>query len=401
VSEAFARMWRSLEPIGREATGGYVRYSWTDADREGRAWFVDRARERDLTVETDRNGNLWAWWGDPLAPGAGAVVTGSHLDSVPQGGGYDGPLGIVSALLAMDALRERGFAPARPIGVVAFTEEEGARFGMACLGSRLLCGSITADRARALVDRDGLSLPAAMAAAGIGTDLGAEPDRLTRIAAYVELHIEQGRHLADRAAPIGVASGIWPHGRWRLTITGEGNHAGTTRMSDRRDPMRTLAAAVLATVSENEDTRAGIHRVDVTPNATNAIPSRVTAWLDARAADASDLDKFVATILARTEEAAARDGTVVTLDRESVSPAVTFDPALRERMSLALDGPPVLATAAGHDAGVLASAGVPSGMLFVRNPGGVSHAPAESATAEDCAAGVAALATVLADLTAP
>jgi N-carbamoyl-L-amino-acid hydrolase len=402
VNDGFAALWRSLEPIGRDQDGGYVRYSWTEADRACRAWFAARARERDLDVETDRNGNLWAWWGDP-ADGP-AVVTGSHLDSVPYGGGYDGPLGIVSALLAIDRLRTLGVAPARPVAVVAFTEEEGSRFGVACLGSRLMCGAIGPDRARSLVDADGVALPAAMAAHGVSADnLGADPDRLGRIAAYVELHIEQGRFLADASAPVGLADGIWPHGRWRVDIDGEANHAGTTRMGDRRDPMRTLARTVIAAAEEAEATaaHAGVYRVRVTPNATNAVPSRATGWLDVRAPDEATLGTLVAAVVARVEEGARLDGTSVFLDVESASPPVTFDPDLRDRMMAALGRVPVLGTAAGHDAGVLAGAGVPTGMLFVRNPTGVSHAPAEHATTEDCEAGVTALAAVLADLVAP
>jgi beta-ureidopropionase / N-carbamoyl-L-amino-acid hydrolase len=399
VSEAFAALWRSLEPIGRAPDGGYLRYSWTEADRAGRAWFAERAAERGLAVETDRNGNVWAWWGDPAA--GPAVVTGSHLDSVPHGGGYDGPLGIVAALLAIDRLRSRGVVPARPVAVVAFTEEEGARFGVACLGSRLMCGALAPDRARSLVDADGIGLPAAMAGHGLSADgLGADPARLGRVAAFVELHIEQGRHLAEVSAPVGVGSGIWPHGRWRLDIDGEANHAGTTRMGDRRDPMRTLARTVIAAAEEAESVaaHAGIYRVRVTPNATNAVPSRATGWLDARAPDEDRLGTLVAAVVARAEEGARLDRTAVFLDVESASPPVTFDPDLRDRMVSVLGGVPVLGTAAGHDAGVLAGAGVPTGMLFVRNPTGVSHAPAEHATPDDCEAGVEALAAVLADL---
>src|SRR5262249_3306365 len=158
---------------------------------------------------TDRNGNLWAWWGDPAAgnPAAGnpagtAVVTGSHLDSVPHGGGYDGALGVVSALLAVEELRDRGVTPRRPIGITVFTEEEGAGLGVGCLGSRLLPGDIDPAHARRLTDRDGITLAEALAGADIDpAGLGADPERLARIGAFVELHIEQGRALAELNAP--------------------------------------------------------------------------------------------------------------------------------------------------------------------------------------------------------
>ena len=141
AATAFADLWEPLLPVGRDpGTGGYRRFSWTAADRDCRAWFEAAARERQLRTGQDRNGNLWAWW-DVAGPAPGgapaAVATGSHLDSVPDGGAYDGPLGVVSAFAAIDELRAGGFVPVRPIAVAAFTEEEGARFGVACLGSRL------------------------------------------------------------------------------------------------------------------------------------------------------------------------------------------------------------------------------------------------------------------------
>ena len=395
--QRFVSLWRSLAPIGRdESTGGYLRYAWTDADFACREWFTEEALDRELTVDEDRNGNLWAWWGDPAA--GDAVVTGSHFDSVPYGGAYDGPLGIVSGLLAIDLLRERGIRPSRPIGVVAFAEEEGSRFGIACLGSRLLTGTISSRQARSLVDRDGISL--AQALREQADHLGPEPERVGRLGAFVELHIEQGRALVDVDRPVGVASAIWPHGRWRLDFSGEANHAGTTRMSDRRDPMLTFAYAVMVANKEARlaQAHATVGRVKVQPNATNAIAADVTAWLDARAPEQSTLMDLVATIERRVQERAQRHGTAVSLTAESVSPVTTFPTELRDRIAQALGGAPVLATAAGHDAGVLTASGVPTAMLFVRNPTGVSHAPAEHASDVDCAAGVEALTTVLQEL---
>jgi N-carbamoyl-L-amino-acid hydrolase len=393
--ERFAELWAQVLPVGRDAaTGGYLRYAWSEADLALRAWFVAAARRRDMDVEVDGNGNLWAWWGDPSS--GGAVVAGSHLDSVPQGGGYDGPLGIVAALLAVDLLRERGVQPGGPVGIVVFTEEEGSRFGVACLGSRLLTGELMASRARALSDADGVTLDRAMTAAGLDpAGLGPDPERLARIGSYVELHIEQGRNLSVH--PVGIGGGIWPHGRWRLEFRGEGNHAGTTVMADRHDPTLTYAYTVLA--ANKEARLCGAHatmgRVAVEPNATNAVPTQVTAWLDARAPDQSTLDELVAAVRRRAEERAGRDGTTVSCTVESLTAPVAFDEALRERVVARLDEAPVIGTGAGHDAGVLQSAGVPATMLFVRNPTGVSHAPSEHATDEDCAAGVEALAAVL------
>ena len=401
-TERFAALWDSLSSMGRAPDGGgYLRYAWSEADLACREWFTEEAMDRGLTVEADGNGNLFAWWGS--AEAGDAILTGSHFDSVPYGGAYDGPLGIVSAFLAIDLLRERGREPSRPVAVTAFTEEEGSRFGVACLGSRLLTGAFDPARARGLVDRDGVSLARAMADAGVDPGaLGADAERLARIGAVVELPIEQGRALADLSAPVGVASAIWPHGRWRLEFTGEANHAGTTRMSERFDPMLTLAYAVLAANKEArlQGAHATIGRVSVEPNATNAIASRVNGWLDARAADVATLDKLLGAIMTRIEERSTRDGTGFAVTVESISPATEFDAVLRDRLVAALGGAPVLPTGAGHDAGVL-SAVAPSAMLFVRNPTGVSHSPAEYATDEDCAAGVIALADALEALACP
>jgi N-carbamoyl-L-amino-acid hydrolase len=391
----WAGMWADLLPVGRDpATGGYRRHAWTPADLTCREWFAAEAARRGLDLTVDRNGNQWAWWGDPDAEGPG-VVTGSHLDSVPDGGAYDGPLGVVAALAAIDLLRDRGHRPARPLGVVSFTDEEGARFGIACAGSRLLTGALDADRARALTDADGTTLADAMTAAGHDpAHLGRDDETLRRVGTFVELHVEQGRALVDVGAPVGVASSIWPHGRWRLDLTGEANHAGTTRLEDRDDPMLRLATAVLAAreSATEHGAVATVGRLAVHPNGTNAIASSVRAWLDARGAAEIDVRAVVAEVAEAAGAAAVE---------ESWTPEVTFASQLRDRLAALLGGAPVLPTAAGHDAGILADAGVEAAMLFVRNPTGVSHSPAEHAEDDDCAAGVDALAEALADLTAP
>ncbi|MFD7643336.1 allantoate amidohydrolase [Kitasatospora sp. NPDC059795] len=390
-------MWAELLPVGRSAsTGGYRRHAWNSADAECRAWFEEQARARGLAFETDRNGNQWAWLGDPAA--GDAVVTGSHLDSVPDGGAYDGPLGVVSSFAALDELRSRGAEFTRPLAIVNFGDEEGARFGVACVGSRLATGVLDRDAAYALRDADGVRLPDAMERAGHDPALiGADPELLGRIGAFVELHVEQGRHL-DEGQPVGVAGAIWPHGRWRFDFHGEANHAGTTRLVDRRDPMLTYATTVLAARKKARlaGALATFGKVAVEPNGTNAIASLVRGWLDSRAADERTLRELVDAIEQSAVERGERDGVRVELVRESYTPVVDFDGPLRDRLA-GLLGAPVLPTGAGHDAGILASA-VPTAMLFVRNPSGVSHSPAEHAEQADCHAGVTALADVLEDL---
>ena len=295
--------------------------------------------------------------------------------------------------------------PTRPIAVANFTDEEGARFGVACLGSRLATGAITPDAALALRDDTGTSLAEAMAAQGRDPRAAGPSAWLDEVGAYVELHVEQGRWLAPAEAAVGVATAIWPHGRYRFDFCGQGNHAGATAMADRRDPMLAYAATVLAarelasgplegsgpsqdvndgdsprgsaarpafvddgdSPRRSRDARATFGRVQVRPGSTNSIPSRVTAWLDARAESTAELDALVRGIVARAEASAAAEGATVEFRAESTTGAVL-------------------------------AARLPTAMLFVRNPTGVSHAPEESATDEDIEAGVDALTRVIEEL---
>ncbi|MDX2826697.1 allantoate amidohydrolase [Streptomyces ipomoeae] len=394
-------MWRELRPIGRHPdSGGYRRFAWTGADAECRSWFEQQVRARGLTYEVDRNGNQWAWLGDPTE--GDAVVTGSHLDSVPDGGAFDGPLGVVSSFAALDELRARGARFDKPFGIVNFGDEEGARFGLACVGSRLSSGQLTVAQAHRLTDGDGVTLPRAMEAAGYDPEaIGADPERLARIGAFVELHVEQGRALDLSGDSVGIASAIWPHGRWRFDFRGEANHAGTTRLVDRRDPMLSYAETVLA--ARREARLAGavatFGKISVEPNGVNAIPSLVRAWLDSRAEDQDTLDTVVGAIEEAARDFAQAGGVDLDVVRESFTPVVEFEHALRDEIARILGRDadlkvPVLGTGAGHDAGIL-SGSVPTAMLFVRNPTGVSHSPAEHAAEDDCLAGVTALADVL------
>ena len=402
---SFADLWRDLEPLGRDpGTGGYRRYSWTKADVACRAWFTRQVEKLGLTVEADNNGNLWAWWDPRSAARENAIVTGSHLDSVPDGGGYDGALGVASALAAVEMLKDKNFYPERALALALFTEEEGARFRVPCLGSRLMTGAIDPDAARALTDDDGVTLAAAMAAAGADASLlGPREDLLEGMAAFVELHVEQGRALAPMGAALGLAEGIWPHGRWRFAFSGRADHAGTARFADRNDPMLPYASTVLAArqVAAERGALATFGKVIAEPGGANGVSSAVTAWLDARAPDEEALAATVTAVRSAAEFSCAEHGIALSVRQESYTPVVRFDQGLRDRIEgvLAAAGlhAPVLSTGAGHDAGVLA-ARVPAAMLFVRNPTGVSHSPAEHADLADCEAGVRALALVLEDL---
>ena len=383
----FEEMWADLAPLGRSSSsGGYFRQPWTSVEGELRDWFAGEATARGLRLESDDLGNTVAWWDGGAGP---AVLTGSHLDSVLDGGAYDGPLGVVSSLAAVDLLRERGVVPSRPLAIGVFVEEEGSRFGLACLGSRLATGALAWEQARVLRDRDGVAL-------GDVVDGSARSTLLDGVGCFVELHVEQGRDLVDRDVAVGAASGIWPHGRYRFDFAGEANHAGTTRMEDRHDPMLTYAMTALAASKQARlvGARATFGRVAVEPNGTNAVPAHVTGWLDARAASEESLADLVEAVGRQAQDRAGRDGTALEVTAESVSGLVAFDDELTRRIVAGHDWP-VIPTAAGHDAGILAAAGIPTAMLFVRNPTGVSHSPDEHAETADCLAGVTALADTL------
>jgi N-carbamoyl-L-amino-acid hydrolase len=388
----FDAMWADLAPIGRDArTGGYRRFAWTLEDAALREWFAGEAAARGLDVVLDRAGNQWAWLGDPDAQAG--VVLGSHLDSVPDGGAFDGPLGVVSAFAALDALRAAGTPLSRPVGIVNFGDEEGARFGLACAGSRLLTGDLAPDRARSLVDGAGMTYAEAMSRAGHAPErLGRDGEALRRIATYVELHVEQGRGLVDLDRPVAVGSAFRPHGRWRVDLPGEANHAGTTALDDRHDAVLAAAEVISAAraAAQRHGALATCGKLQVEPNGVNAIASHVRVWLDARAA----ADERVHAVVADVREVAERFGGSIA--QESWSEGTAFADA--HRIAALLDNAPLLDTGAGHDAGILAAAGIAAVMLFVRNPTGVSHSPAEHAEPADCLAGVTALSAVVENL---
>ena len=402
MAETVPGLLREIATVGTDPTrGGYSRPVWSDAELTLREWFVDHAGRRGLDVETDRNGIIWAWWNPTGAPLVDGVVTGSHLDSVPGGGAFDGPLGVASALAAVDRLKAAGVRPARPLGVAVFPEEEGSRFGIACLGSRLLAGSIAPERAAALTDPDGVTFAETAARHGLDPHhIGPDRQVLDRIGVFLELHVEQGRGLIDLGRPVAIGTSILGHGRWRLTVTGEGNHAGTTLMTDRHDPMVAAGAIITAVrdvAAAVPDARATVGRVAPVPGGTNVIASTVHIWLDVRHPSDAVTSDVVRTIHERAQDIAAAEGCAVELVEESLSPTAHFDAALRDRLSGVLPDAPLLATGAGHDAGVL-STHLPTGMLFVRNPTGVSHAPGEHVEDVDADAGADALADALRDL---
>ncbi|WP_230117827.1 allantoate amidohydrolase [Arthrobacter sp. Bi83] len=393
---------RDISGVGTDARrGGYSRPVFSNAETELRSWFIEQAGRRGLDVATDHNGIIWAWWDTATGTRKDAVVTGSHLDSVPGGGEYDGPLGVASALVAVDILKNRGFRPRRPLVIAIFPEEEGSRFGVACLGSRLLTGALDPNKARNLRDADGNTY--ADVAAANGQDprfIGADHKTLQQLGLFVELHVEQGRGLIDLRQPVAIGSSILGHGRWKLSVKGQGNHAGTTLMMDRKDPMIAAAKIMIGIrdIARNyKDARATVGRLQPVPGGTNVIASRVEMWIDVRHPRDEVTAALVESVHLNAQVIAAEEDCTVSFGVESLSPTVHFDAGLRDQLRTLLPAAPVLATGAGHDAGVLAGH-IPTAMLFVRNPTGISHSPEELVDDADAETGARALADVLAGL---
>ena len=346
--------------------------------------------EAGLEVSWDDAGNLIGRL-PGRDPGLAEVWTGSHLDSVPEGGRFDGALGVLGGLEAASALAAEGQLT-RTIGVVAFRDEEGWRFGTGCFGSRALCGALEPGELNRR-DREGTSRAGALAALQLPA---ARPQTLP--GTFVELHVEQGPRLARAGVPLGVVTAIAGVARGEAVFLGERGHAGTTPMADRRDALVAAAGFVVAlreAAGTIEDAVATAGQIVVDPGAANVIPQGAVVVVDARA---PDTERFRA-LLAAIEHAAVGAGGSVRLARKEPVPLTG---AAREALRRELEAAGVpfaeLPSGAGHDAGILAAAGVPSAMLFVRNPTGVSHSPTERAEAADCHAGVDALTRVVQEL---
>jgi N-carbamoyl-L-amino-acid hydrolase len=371
--ERFSSWFEELAGIGHTDTG-WNRLAWSPLEAEARAWFTRTAVSIGLDVRQDGAGTLWAVTED--AEAGPWVCAGSHLDTQPDGGAYDGALGVVSALEAAATLLESGAPRRHPLAVVAFVDEEGARFRTPTFASLAITGQLEIDHVLEVMGD-------APAIYGVTRDsLAQSRAQLRHVRSFFEVHVEQGRALVDRDLAMGVADVLAPRQRWRVEFTGEANHAGTTAMAGRNDALLPAARFVLAVdeVARANDGAVGtVGRVEVTPGSTNSIPGHVAVSLDVRALSGRIVDRMVGELQSRFPAAA--------FSRESANGGARFDDGLRARLheSASALGVPAgdLPSYAGHDAGILAPF-VPSAMLFVRNPTGASHTPSESASDEDC-----------------
>jgi beta-ureidopropionase / N-carbamoyl-L-amino-acid hydrolase len=383
-----------LVPIGR-GPRGTTRLAWTEEDAATGEWFREQAAGAGLHVERDPAGNLWAvpdapppWW-----------AVGSHLDSVREGGSYDGALGVAAGFEVAARLAGRGAraaAPAPPIAVISFADEEGARFNTPTFGSRALTGALDVgvlDR----VDREGIRLADAMQAAGVDPDgIGGAAEWLSRLRGFVELHIDQTTELERAGIAAGIVRGLASRMRLRAEIEGRADHAGTTPPADRRDALASAARLIVAALDRSGDGLvATASRIEVEPNALTTVAARATVWLDARSPDAERVDAWQA------EVEALDVGLPVALSLESRSAGCEFDPKLRSRLGSLSEEmgarAPEMDCYAGHDAGLIA-ARLPAAMVLVRNETGVSHSPSEHVRLEDAAFGAELVMRLLKDL---
>jgi allantoate deiminase len=393
----------ALFEIGRAA--GTNRPGLGEGEQRAHELVAGWMRDAGLDVRVDRAGNLFGRLAG-ADPDAAEVWTGSHLDTPPDGGRFDGALGVVAGLDAAEAILRSGGAR-RPVAVVAFRLEEGPRFGRGVFGSRAVVGELEDDEA-GLVDADGITLGQAFAALGLGAALPDGPTVERRPACFVEAHIEQGPALAARRAPLGVVTSIAGMAGIELVFSGRRGHAGTVPMELRADAVAAAAGFVRAAHDAARGLPgavATIGRLDVLPGATNTIPGEVTAFADLRAPDAATLEKLIAGAVSGGEAAAAEAGcTVAVVPRWRYEPvAMHPEPAGALRRAVAAAGldPVDIASGAGHDAQILAEAGIPSAMLFVRSDaGGVSHAPEEATGIDAVAAAVAVLEPAIRELAA-
>ncbi len=390
-----------LGSIGATPRGGVNRLALTATDATAQAMLVEWAIERGFHCSRDEIGNLYIRR-EGTDPRLDPVFMGSHLDTQPTGGRFDGAYGVLAGFEVLEALADLGRPTRRPVEVVAWTNEEGSRFQPGCMGSAAFSGVFPLDRMLAAKDRDGVTVGEALAAVDRATPLPPRPMASVRPAAYLEAHIEQGPRLEAAGATIGVVDGIQGIRRLAVTVHGEEAHAGTTPRAVRRDAVSAAVAAIgaLEALLHDADDRVRftVGRMEVSPNSPNTVPSRVDFSIDLRHPDADTLRTLGDRIDAVACEAArARRCSAVVTQVSHVQPTV-FDDATVSlvRNATRLLGYPCLEmpSGAGHDAMYLSRI-CPTAMVFVPCLGGVSHNEAESATAADLAAGARVLAAAL------
>jgi hydantoinase/carbamoylase family amidase len=388
---------RTGAAFGAAPGGGISRFAWTPELAEVTAWVAEELQRLGLEVETDAAGNLIGKWPAPAGP---AVMSASHLDTVPQGGAFDGALGVYAAVEAVRILRGEGFVPARPIWIGAFMDEEGTRFGTALFGSRAFCGTDLSG-ALASVDADGVTLRDAMAARGLNADRIGEANRVAQVGDYVELHIEQGPVLHSRGERLGLVESIVGVLGLRVTLEGQTNHAGSTPTDMRHDALVGGARVVLAVRAETErraDLRGTVGTISVTPGGRNVIPGRCEFTVDLRPSTPEGFPGLEQWLRDVVDLTATEEGLTATVECDYAVEPTVMDPTIGAAIAAAAADEGVkplrMVSGGGHDA-MMVARHARAGMLFVPSRDGISHSPAEWTDTEDCELGARVLAGTL------
>jgi allantoate deiminase len=403
------RLWRrisELGEIGRQEGGGVSRLSFTDEERAAKDRVASYMEEAGLSVYEDAVGNLFGRR-EGIDPDLPAVLIGSHLDSVYSGGNFDGPLGVLAGVEVLQTMEQQEIETEHPVEIVAFTDEEGARFSLGMIGSRALAGKLTPEDLTSYKDENGVSIAEAMRACGLDPEKIGEAARPEdSVKAYVELHIEQGRVLENENLPVGIVMGIAGPVWLRFYLEGETGHAGATPMNLRHDAL--AAAAEIMNIVEREAAKPGtsvgtVGRLEVEPGGINIIPGKARFSLDLRDIEEGVRDRVEGRILEEAEETCRRRGVrlqIETLQRLAPAPCSDLVRSAAKRACEKLGiRPHALPSGAGHD-GMQLTELCPMGMIFVRSKNGVSHNPDEWSSQQDCAVGADALYWTVLDLAA-
>ena len=397
----------ALASISDAESPAVTRIVFTATDLKARAWLTARCEEAGLALRQDAIGNTFARWtgSDPEAP---AVGTGSHIDAIPNAGKYDGVVGVLGGLEAIRALQRSGFRPKHPVELLVFTSEEPTRFGIGCLGSRLLSGSLSPQVARRLKDSDGESIDEVRGKAGMRGELEDVRLPVHYYKAFVELHIEQGPLLERQGVPLGVVTNIAAPASLRISVEGAGGHAGGVLMPDRRDALCAAAELILAVESAARssgavDTVATVGICEVFPGAVNSIPSRVRLSVDIRDTDLERRDTVMKATENASQSISAKRGVTIHIDLLNADAPANCAPAVVETLSQSCKKHEQkflpMVSRAYHDSLFMARI-APAGMLFIPCRNGYSHRPDEYASPEDIARGALVLAETLAALSA-
>ncbi len=392
----------TIAEIGLTDDNGSCRPGYSLAEKKAKDLVCGWMREAGLSVRRDAAGNCFgrlAGKSDHLP----AVLCGSHIDTVPNGGHFDGVLGVLLALETAEMWKATGFEPERPYEVVIFSEEEGSSFNVGCVGSSAIVGAPLIEQLASVSDHEGRSFSAAVEEVGLSLgDFAAARRDLSQIAAFVEVYIEQGLVLEGHGLPVGIVSGICGLVSLEMTVTGQAGHAGTTPMTYRRDAL-VAASRIVAAVSElpgqvSDTAVATVGQLNVSPNGSNVVPGKVRFSVDIRDVAAEPLERLVARIVATATRLAEAANVALSWTRTFSQPPIAVDEKLKARQAEAMRAVNLAAfelpSGAGHDAMVMGEH-VPMAMFFVRSKDGISHNPREFSSLTDCATAARALSRFL------